>query len=132
MRDPRGKHRAQAKGWAQERPTAKSNTREIIEDVRGQVDTVLSNMQIRIDSGPQVGGNERVASGCGGDNLLALLVGISIPFPALSPEPSTHLSLMEQGSRTKKTVFVGGVSDDVDESVIYENFSTFGVFQRLS
>jgi len=33
---------------------------------------------------------------------------------------------MEEGTRTKKTVFVGGISDDVDESTIYENFSTFG------
>ncbi|KIM87119.1 hypothetical protein PILCRDRAFT_815579 [Piloderma croceum F 1598] len=33
---------------------------------------------------------------------------------------------MEEGTRTKKTVFVGGISDDVDESNIYENFSTFG------
>jgi peptidyl-prolyl isomerase E (cyclophilin E) len=33
---------------------------------------------------------------------------------------------MEEGTRTKKTVFVGGISDDVDESNIYEHFSTFG------
>lgn len=33
---------------------------------------------------------------------------------------------MEEGTKTKKTVFVGGLSDDVDEAVIYENFSTFG------
>jgi len=33
---------------------------------------------------------------------------------------------MEEGTRTKKTVFVGGISDDVDESTIYEHFSTFG------
>jgi len=33
---------------------------------------------------------------------------------------------MEEGTRTKKTVFIGGISDDVDESTIYENFSTFG------
>jgi len=33
---------------------------------------------------------------------------------------------MEEGTKTKKTVFVGGLGDDVDEAVIYENFSTFG------
>jgi peptidyl-prolyl isomerase E (cyclophilin E) len=33
---------------------------------------------------------------------------------------------MEEGSRTKKTVFIGGISDEVDESTIYDNFSTFG------
>lgn len=33
---------------------------------------------------------------------------------------------MEEGTRTKKTVFVGGVADDVDEAAIYEGFSTFG------
>ncbi|KAF7976723.1 hypothetical protein HWV62_5903 [Athelia sp. TMB] len=33
---------------------------------------------------------------------------------------------MEEGTRTKKTVFVGGVAEEVDESIIYENFSTFG------
>ena len=33
---------------------------------------------------------------------------------------------MEEGTKAKKTVFIGGVGDDVDESVIYETFSTFG------
>lgn len=33
---------------------------------------------------------------------------------------------MEEGTRTKKTVFIGGVAEEVDESTIYENFSTFG------
>lgn len=33
---------------------------------------------------------------------------------------------MEEGTRGKKTVFVGGIGDDVDESIIYECFSTFG------
>ncbi|RDB21109.1 Peptidyl-prolyl cis-trans isomerase E [Hypsizygus marmoreus] len=33
---------------------------------------------------------------------------------------------MEEGTKTKKTVFVGGIADDVDEGVIYESFSTFG------
>jgi len=33
---------------------------------------------------------------------------------------------MEEGTKSKKTVFVGGIGDDVDESVIYEHFTTFG------
>ncbi|KAJ4000751.1 hypothetical protein F5050DRAFT_1728654 [Lentinula boryana] len=33
---------------------------------------------------------------------------------------------MEEGTKTKKTVFVGGIGDDVDETVIYEHFATFG------
>lgn len=34
---------------------------------------------------------------------------------------------MEEGTKSKKTVFVGGLGDDVDEAVIYETFSTFGI-----
>jgi peptidyl-prolyl isomerase E (cyclophilin E) len=33
---------------------------------------------------------------------------------------------MEEGTKSKKTVFIGGVGDEVDESAIYETFSTFG------
>jgi peptidyl-prolyl isomerase E (cyclophilin E) len=33
---------------------------------------------------------------------------------------------MEEGTKSKKTVFIGGIGDDVDEGVIYEHFSTFG------
>ncbi len=33
---------------------------------------------------------------------------------------------MEEGTKSKKTVFVGGIGDDVDETVILENFSPFG------
>ncbi|KAF9264650.1 RNA-binding domain-containing protein [Marasmius fiardii PR-910] len=33
---------------------------------------------------------------------------------------------MEEGTKNKKTVFVGGIGDDVDEAVMYENFATFG------
>ncbi|KAH8116940.1 RNA-binding domain-containing protein [Phellopilus nigrolimitatus] len=33
---------------------------------------------------------------------------------------------MEEGTKTKKTVFVGGIGDSVDEAAIYETFSTFG------
>ncbi|OJT15724.1 Peptidyl-prolyl cis-trans isomerase E [Trametes pubescens] len=32
---------------------------------------------------------------------------------------------MEEGTKSKKTVFVGGIGDDVDETVILENFSPF-------
>ncbi|KAF8636460.1 hypothetical protein AX17_003276 [Amanita inopinata Kibby_2008] len=33
---------------------------------------------------------------------------------------------MEEGTKTKKTIFVGGIGEDVDETVLYEHFSTFG------
>ncbi|KZT09442.1 RNA-binding domain-containing protein [Laetiporus sulphureus 93-53] len=33
---------------------------------------------------------------------------------------------MEEGTRTKKTIFVGGIGDDVDERILLESFSTFG------
>lgn len=33
---------------------------------------------------------------------------------------------MEEGTRTKKTIFVGGLGDDVDEAVLVETFATFG------
>ncbi|KAJ3559113.1 hypothetical protein NM688_g540 [Phlebia brevispora] len=33
---------------------------------------------------------------------------------------------MEEGTRTKKTIFVGNIADDVDEAVLLETFSTFG------
>jgi len=33
---------------------------------------------------------------------------------------------MEEGTKSKKTIFVGGISDDTDESALYEGFSTFG------
>lgn len=39
---------------------------------------------------------------------------------------------MEEGTRSKKTVFIGGISEDTDETTLYENFSTFGVFVFLS
>ena len=35
---------------------------------------------------------------------------------------------MEEGTKSKKTVFVGGISEDTDETTLYEGFSTFGVF----
>jgi len=33
---------------------------------------------------------------------------------------------MEEGTKSKKTIFVGGISDDTDETTLYEAFSTFG------
>jgi len=33
---------------------------------------------------------------------------------------------MEEGSKAKKTVFIGGIGDDVNQTIIYEQFSTFG------
>ncbi|EEB91921.1 hypothetical protein MPER_09646 [Moniliophthora perniciosa FA553] len=33
---------------------------------------------------------------------------------------------MEEGTKSKKTVFVGGIGEDVDEAVIYEHFALFG------
>ena len=39
---------------------------------------------------------------------------------------------MEEGTKSKKTVFVGGISEDTDETTLYESFSTFGMFAFLS
>ncbi|KAH7914693.1 RNA-binding domain-containing protein [Hygrophoropsis aurantiaca] len=33
---------------------------------------------------------------------------------------------MEEGPKGKKTIFIGGIGEDVDETIIFENFSTFG------
>jgi peptidyl-prolyl isomerase E (cyclophilin E) len=33
---------------------------------------------------------------------------------------------MEEGGKPKKTIFVGGIGEDVDEKVLLESFSTFG------
>ncbi|KAI0670294.1 RNA-binding domain-containing protein [Trametes maxima] len=33
---------------------------------------------------------------------------------------------MQEGTKTKKTLYIGGIGDDVDEAAILENFSTFG------
>jgi len=33
---------------------------------------------------------------------------------------------MEEGTKSKKTVFVGGISEETDETTLYESFSTFG------
>lgn len=35
---------------------------------------------------------------------------------------------MEEGSKAKKTVFVGGIGEEVNEEIILEAFSVFGVF----
>ena len=33
---------------------------------------------------------------------------------------------MEEGAKNKKTIFIGGIGEDVDEEVILGEFSTFG------
>ena len=33
---------------------------------------------------------------------------------------------MEEGSKSK-TIFVGGIAEDVDEAALYEHFSAFGM-----
>jgi len=33
---------------------------------------------------------------------------------------------MEEGTKTKRTIFVGGFADDVDEAALVQAFSTFG------
>jgi len=33
---------------------------------------------------------------------------------------------MEEGTKTKKTLFVGGIADDVDEAALFDSFSPFG------
>ena len=33
---------------------------------------------------------------------------------------------MEEGTKSKKTVFVGNLANDVDEAVLLETFATFG------
>ncbi|KAI0256822.1 hypothetical protein BJV78DRAFT_1150741 [Lactifluus subvellereus] len=33
---------------------------------------------------------------------------------------------MEEGNKTKKTIFVGGIGEDVNEEILLEAFSTFG------
>lgn len=33
---------------------------------------------------------------------------------------------MEEGTKSKRTVFVGGLGDDIDEGALYESFQTFG------
>lgn len=33
---------------------------------------------------------------------------------------------MEEGSKNKKTIFVGGLSNDLDQTALIETFSTFG------
>ena len=34
---------------------------------------------------------------------------------------------MEEGTKSKRTVYIGGLSEDTDEALIYETFSTFGM-----
>jgi RNA recognition motif-containing protein len=39
---------------------------------------------------------------------------------------------MEEGTKTKKTIFVGGIKEDVDEAVVLETFAPFGMSRTLS
>ncbi len=39
---------------------------------------------------------------------------------------------MEEGTKHKKTIFIGGISDDTDETTLYEAFSTFGTLNLPS
>lgn len=48
------------------------------------------------------------------------------PTTAKGVHPRHTSAAMEEGTKTKKTVFIGGIGDDVDESVILEAFQTFG------
>ena len=38
---------------------------------------------------------------------------------------------MEEGTKTKKTIFVGNIANDVDEAVLLETFATFGMCSRM-
>ena len=38
---------------------------------------------------------------------------------------------MEEGTRAKRTVFLGGIGDEIDEAAIIEQFSTFGTLTSL-
>jgi len=42
--------------------------------------------------------------------------------------PSSVFHSMEDGTKSKKTVFVGGIPEEADEAVLYEHFSAFGAF----
>ncbi|CDO71210.1 hypothetical protein BN946_scf184863.g5 [Trametes cinnabarina] len=37
---------------------------------------------------------------------------------------------MEEGTKTKKTIYIGGIGEEVDEALIIETFSTFEVKHR--
>jgi RNA recognition motif-containing protein len=38
---------------------------------------------------------------------------------------------MEEGTKTKKTIFVGNLTNEVDEAVLLETFATFGMSHCL-
>ncbi len=37
-----------------------------------------------------------------------------------------RIQAMEEGARAKRTVFIGGINDEIDEEAIFEQFQTFG------
>jgi len=45
---------------------------------------------------------------------------------ATTTATGTTASAMDEGTKNKKTVFIGGIGDDTDETVLYEAFSVFG------
>lgn len=47
-------------------------------------------------------------------------------FGKRQPGESVLTVVMEEGSKNKKTIFVGGLSDDLDRTILIETFSTFG------
>ena len=59
-----------------------------------------------------------------------MIVGSSVPLQERC-SVSRGATNMEEGTKTKKTLFVGNIADDVDETVLLETFSTFGQFFRL-
>ena len=38
---------------------------------------------------------------------------------------------MEEGTVRKNTIFVGGLTEDVDEAALLEHFCTFGIYSFL-
>ena len=70
-----------------------------------------------------------------GGGLAAGAFGVPLAF-ADAKEPQVGIvvkiggipwfNAMEEGTRTKKTIFIGGISDEVDEGVLVETFATFG------
>jgi peptidyl-prolyl isomerase E (cyclophilin E) len=39
---------------------------------------------------------------------------------------------MEEGTKSTKTIFFGGIKEDVDEAVVLETFAPFGASHTLS
>lgn len=63
---------------------------------------------------------------CGDGARFAEIVQLSSETEFRPASDRHTFAAMEEGTKTKKTVFIGGIGDDVDESVILEAFQTFG------